>query len=232
MYPAYPFLALNAAMSLHIILSALGSKEKGTLVGMIPARLKLMAVVGVLLLSIDASVSRIYGLYEAYSAPLKVYQPLWGDETGANAIGNEEDTVCFGKEWYRFPSSFLLPNDARLEFIQDGFDGQLPAHFSSAPPLGSRALHRHFNDQNRQEVSRYVDVHRCAVLVDFIASKSSSDGAAPWMAQTPWLALTPWFERPFLDASRSPSWSRALYIPFVSARRNAYGRYVIFRRRQ
>ena len=47
--------------------------------------------------------------------------------------------VCMGKEWYRFPSHFFLPNGegdadsggARLEFLKSGFNGQLPKHFDA-----------------------------------------------------------------------------------------------------
>ena len=36
-------------------------------------------------------------------------------------------TVCVGKEWYRFGSSFFLPQHARLAFVRSHFKGQLPA---------------------------------------------------------------------------------------------------------
>ena len=39
-------------------------------------------------------------------------------------------------------------------------------------------------------------------------------------------------ELPFVDASRSPALTRALYIPFVSASRNAMGSYQLLQRRQ
>jgi len=49
--------------------------------------------------------------------------------------------VCVGKEWYRFPSSFFLPElkgltddtgltpRVRLQFVKSSFAGQLPQHF-------------------------------------------------------------------------------------------------------
>jgi hypothetical protein len=37
--------------------------------------------------------------------------------------------VCVGKEWYRYPSSYLLPNSMRLKFVKSDFEGQLPAEF-------------------------------------------------------------------------------------------------------
>lgn len=71
MYPVYPALALNAAMALHIILVALGNADPKTLVGKIPARLKLF-IVGICMIgSIDIGLARMYGVYNAYSAPLK-----------------------------------------------------------------------------------------------------------------------------------------------------------------
>lgn len=40
--------------------------------------------------------------------------------------------VCVGQEWYRYPSSFLLPGpDYRLQFLKTGFDGLLPAAFDA-----------------------------------------------------------------------------------------------------
>ncbi|EOD46230.1 putative alpha- -mannosyltransferase protein [Neofusicoccum parvum UCRNP2] len=43
MYPVYPFLALNAAISFHILLAYFGSSDPRELVGKIPAKLKLVA---------------------------------------------------------------------------------------------------------------------------------------------------------------------------------------------
>lgn len=78
-------------------------------------------------------------------------------------------TLCYGGEWYRFPGSFLVPNQIRTEFVKSGFDGQLPKHFveqrkdvnsvkrsfrrklqiTSASPQG-------YNELNREEPDRYV----------------------------------------------------------------------------
>ncbi|KAF9972115.1 mannosyltransferase [Actinomortierella ambigua] len=37
--------------------------------------------------------------------------------------------VCVGKEWYRFPSHYFLPQGAKLGFIKSRFDGLLPGEF-------------------------------------------------------------------------------------------------------
>ena len=111
MYPAYPFIALNAAMGLHIVLSAFGNSDPKTLVGKIPAKLKLAVVMAVMFFSLDLGLARIASLYTAYSAPLKIYGPLGAGVFGQQGLGSRGDNVCFGKEWYRFPSSYFLPRE-------------------------------------------------------------------------------------------------------------------------
>jgi alpha-1,2-mannosyltransferase len=156
MYPMYPCLALNAAMSLHIILASFGNTDPRTLVGKISPRLKLLMVSIIMIASIDLGAARIYGIYTAYSAPLKIYESLQGGN-----IGSKGDSVCFAKEWYRFPSQYHLPNNMRAKFVKSEFDGLLPGEFSEAsvgfglwpgawlPPSG-------MNDQNIEDMGKYV----------------------------------------------------------------------------
>lgn len=158
MYPMYPCLALNAAMSLHILLAAFGNTDPKTLVGKIPPSLKLLIVSIVMITSIDLGVARIYGIYTGYSAPLKIYEPLQ-DPT----IGRSGESVCFAKEWYRFPSQYHLPNNMRAKFVKSEFNGLLPGEFSEAstgfgtfagawlPPSG-------MNDQNHEDMGKYVSI--------------------------------------------------------------------------
>ncbi|RYO73820.1 hypothetical protein DL763_011137 [Monosporascus cannonballus] len=171
MYPAYPFIALNAALALHIILSAFGNPDPKTLVGKIPPKLKLAMVMAVIFLSLDLGVARIVGLYTAYSAPLKLYEPLGAGVFGQQGLGSRGDNVCFGKEWYRFPSSYFLPRDMHAKFIRSEFRGLLPGEFSEArtgfgfwsgtwlPPSG-------MNDRNEEDMGKYVDIRQCSFLVD------------------------------------------------------------------
>jgi hypothetical protein len=96
---------------------------------------------------------------------------LWkdvGSHIAANSksatVSNITVTVCTGSEWYQFPSHFFLPAGARLQFIQDGFGGILPQHFSPTngtfgPPLLP------FNDRNAEQVDRYVPLTSCQYLV-------------------------------------------------------------------
>ena len=156
MYPMYPALALNAAMSLHIILAAFGHSDPSSLVGKIPARLKLLIVSLVMMASVDLGMARIYGVYSAYTAPLKIYEPLQSGTYGAQG-----DFVCFGKEWYRFPSSYHLPRDMRAKFVKSDFDGLLPGEFAEARTgfgfwSGAWLVPPGMNDQNIEDMGKYV----------------------------------------------------------------------------
>lgn len=43
---------------------------------------------------------------------------------------NGNINVCYGKEWHRFPSSFLFPDGRyRIGFVKSAFDGMLPAYY-------------------------------------------------------------------------------------------------------
>ena len=61
---------------------------------------------------------------------------------------------------------------------------------------------------------------RCDVLVDYEEA----------FATSPIEGMAIWRDRPFLDAAHSPGWSRALYIPYLSKKRNTFARYVVRRR--
>lgn len=159
MYPVYPALALNAAMALHIILVAIGNSDPKTLVGRIPARLKLLIVSICMIGSIDLGLARMYGIYSAYSAPLKIYEPL--RIAGVGALGAPGDSVCFGKDWYRFPNSYFLPNGMKAKFIKSEFNGLLPGEFAEARTgfgfwAGAWLMPAGMNDQNIEDPGKYV----------------------------------------------------------------------------
>jgi len=166
------------------------------------------------------SAGRVGALVSYYGAPLEVYS-----EVSAALSSRADDSplrVCSGKEWYRYPSSFFLPPGATPAFYRAGFDGLLPSPFSAPPPDGSRAIHAHFNDGNRDEPAAYTSEDRCDVIVDLeLPGDAAPRSRAGWHV---------WARRPFLDADRSPSWSRALYVPWLTAGRNVYANYSVLGR--
>ncbi|RYP62771.1 hypothetical protein DL769_007166 [Monosporascus sp. CRB-8-3] len=242
MYPAYPFIALNAALALHIILNAFGNPDPKTLVGKIPAKLKLAVVMAVMFLSLDLGVARVVGLYTAYSAPLKLYEPLGAGVFGQQGLGSRRDNVCFGKEWYRFPSSYFLPRDMHAKFIRSEFRGLLPGEFSEArtgfgfwsgtwlPPSG-------MNDRNEEDMGKYVDIRQCSFLVD--TQYPEREGALP-PNEPDYIADTENWDvvkcEPFLDAASTHLLARVLWVPdsnLVPEKfRRKWGRHCLLQRKK
>ncbi|KKA30605.1 hypothetical protein TD95_000847 [Thielaviopsis punctulata] len=238
MYPAYPFLVLNAAMTTHMALSISGN-PKG-IFSLIPAKIKALGVVALLMLSVNVGLMRMYGLYSSYSAPMDIYAPLGTGVPGNEGIGGDGDFVCFGKEWYRFPSSYFLPRDMRPKFIRSEFRGLLPGEFSEAhtgfgtwptwmPTSG-------LNDRNEEDLSKYVDINTCSFLVDTHYPLNN----APLPPFEPdYIADKENWEKvvckPFLDPVQTHPLARILYIPelgFVPAKyRRKWGEHCLLRRK-
>ena len=156
MYPAYPALALNAAVSMHILLSYFGSTDPRDFVSKIPTQLKLVIVSIFILGALDLGVLRVIGMATAYSAPLKIYAPLQRP-----GVAHPGDNVCLGKEWYRFPSSYFLPGRVKAKFIKSDFSGLLPGEFSEAKVgfgfyPGAWLIPSGMNDENKEDLSKYV----------------------------------------------------------------------------
>lgn len=157
MYPSYPFLCLNAAMTMHAILNYLGNPNPKSIIGKVPANVKL-ALVGASALAITTvGILRTVGTMSAYSAPLEIYRPLQSLEY-ANMQGN----VCLGKEWYRFPSSYFLPKAMRPRFVKSAFDGLLPGEFSEAGTISgilpTWLVPHGMNDENIEDPAKHVRV--------------------------------------------------------------------------
>uniref|UniRef100_A0A452QXU7 Mannosyltransferase n=1 Tax=Ursus americanus TaxID=9643 RepID=A0A452QXU7_URSAM len=113
---------------------------------------------GTLILFGLLSFSRSVALFKGYHGPLDLYPEFYRiatDPTIHTVPEGRPVNVCVGKEWYRFPSSFLLPDNWQLQFIPSEFRGQLPKPFAEGP-LATRIVPTDMNDQNLEEPSRYV----------------------------------------------------------------------------
>jgi alpha-1,2-mannosyltransferase len=250
MYPAYPLLALNAAISLHILLTYLGSADPAELVSKIPARLKFAGALIVVIVAVDLGLLRTAGLLTAYSAPLKVYEPL--KQPGVAQLGN---IVCLGKEWYRFPSSYFLPDGMKAKFVKSAFNGLLPGEFSEANVgfgffPGAWLEPAGMNDENLEDLGKYVsmlptiptihthviqiDIDHCTFIVDSYTLNSTPSELEPaYIRDTKtWEALAC---EPFLDHSRTGVLGRLLWIPdspLVPERfQRKWGQYCLLRRK-
>ncbi len=69
---------------------------------------------------------------------------------------NRETTLCLGKEWYRFPSSFFLPSAKwQVGLLRSEFRGLLPKPYARGPNA-TALVPADMNDRNREEISRYA----------------------------------------------------------------------------
>ncbi|XP_077105880.1 alpha-1,2-mannosyltransferase ALG9 isoform X2 [Ranitomeya variabilis] len=186
--------------------------------------------IGTVLLFALLSFSRSIALFRGYHAPLDLYPEFYriAKDPAIHTVPESKTVnVCVGKEWYRFPSNFLLPENWQLQFIESEFRGQLPKPYGK----GRRATRTHpkdMNDQNLEETSRYVDIAKCHYLVDLdTATKTAREPR--YSAKEEWTVIA---YKPFLDASRSSKLLRAFFMPFVSSWHTTYSNYTILKARR
>jgi alpha-1,2-mannosyltransferase len=200
------------------------------------------------------SVSRNIAQVVNYGAPLHVWGAVAAAQTKIS-LGLQDtpiianSSVCVGKEWYRFPSSFFLPH-GRLLFLRSEFRGQLPQPFP-APIDGRPATfveQSEFNDENTEVMSRYSELDQCDYIVDLdlTAQREEHFARNPNFRVVVHLTIQPlfspllstdsldWFllqfKYPFLDASLSPQLTRAFWIPTMSSERNIMRPYQLLER--
>ncbi|XP_053546083.1 alpha-1,2-mannosyltransferase ALG9 isoform X2 [Bombina bombina] len=177
------------------------------------------------------SFSRSVALFKGYHGPLDLYPEfhrIARDPTVHTVPEGRPVHVCVGKEWYRFPSHFLLPDNWQLQFIESEFRGQLPKPFGKGRQA-TRIVPKDMNDQNREEKSRYVDIGKCHYLVDLDSATETSREPRYSAIKEEWTVIA---YKPFLDAARSARLHRAFYIPFVSSWHTSYSNYTILKPRK
>lgn len=225
LFPVYPIICLAGAVSLSSIQSAyrfLCNRLQVRLFGSHWIAIATLVIFALLCLS------RSLALYIGYHAPMDVYLQLnhINDLTKSGEPSQRSiTTVCVGKEWYRYPSSFFLPNRWELRFIRSEFRGQLPKPYSPYSNA-TKITPTNMNDLNKEEKSRYVPVTSCHYLVDLVASRETSREPNYAKQKKNWAVV---FEKPFLDSFRSPSLSRAFYVPFISWKHNVYSNYTLLK---
>ncbi|KAM8927591.1 alpha-1,2-mannosyltransferase ALG9 [Pelodytes ibericus] len=177
------------------------------------------------------SFSRSVALFKGYHGPLDLYPEfhrIAKDPSIHTVPEGRSVNVCVGKEWYRFPSNFLLPDNWQLKFIESEFRGQLPKPFAKGR-RATRIIPKDMNDQNREETSRYVDISKCHYLVDLDSAIETEREPQYSANKEEWTVIA---YKPFLDAARSSKLFRAFYVPFVSSWHTSYSNYTILKSRR
>ncbi|XP_075377354.1 alpha-1,2-mannosyltransferase ALG9 isoform X2 [Mycteria americana] len=177
------------------------------------------------------SLSRSVALFRGYHGPLDLYPEFHRIATDPSIHTVPEGrpvNVCVGKEWHRFPSSFLLPDNWQLQFILSEFRGQLPKPFAKGP-MATRIIPTDMNDQNKEEPSRYIDISKCHYLVDLDTAAETPREPRYSSNKEEWVTIA---YKPFLDASRSSKLLRAFYVPLLSEQYTLYANYTILKSRK
>ena len=211
MFPAYPFLALNAAMAFHSLLTWISSPDS-LIFNQISAKLKLIGILSVVLISVNVGLLRIIGTVTAYRAPLQIYEALTAPNTT-----HPSDVVCFGKDWYRFPASHFLPNGAHARFIKSEFDGLLPGAFHEGKTgfgffPGTWLDPPGMNNRNEEDPGKYVDLKHCTYLVNSYMPGTEATEHEPLYAldEDHWQRVAC---VPFLDSSKTGVIARTVWFP-------------------
>ncbi|KAL6463398.1 hypothetical protein MHYP_G00277890 [Metynnis hypsauchen] len=230
LFPIYPLICLCGAVALSSLQKCYHFMFQRYRLEHYTISSNWLALGSVILFTV-LSLSRSVALFRGYHAPLDLYPEfhrIAKDPAIHTVPEGRPVSVCVGKEWYRFPSSFLLPNNWQLQFIQSEFRGQLPKPYASGPDA-TQILPTDMNDQNLEEPSRYVDLKHCHYLVDLATDTEAPREPRYAANKDEWSVIA---EKPFLDASKSSRFFRAFFVPFLSENHTTYSRYVILKPRR
>lgn len=149
MYPIYPALTLSSAIAIELSfrLAEPLTKRMSSIVHR-PDVLQTTLKISFLLLSSSLSLFRIWSMVTSYSAPLHFFPNL------------SPGTYCMGNDWYRFPTSFLLPDNVRIQFMKSEFGGLLPGRFNE-----SWSIPAGMNDRNEFSPDKVIPESACECVI-------------------------------------------------------------------
>ncbi|CAN8062745.1 unnamed protein product [Agarophyton chilense] len=228
--PCYPYIALIAAVVVSDCLKML-SKLGGN--GSMAKLMKVVVSFSIVTVTICAGVSRAFMQVDSFHAPLTLYREL-GEriltkQNNRTLNEKEEINICIGKEWYRFPSNFFLPNRRfRIKFVRSSFTGLLPKPFAENGN-GTRLIPRGMNPYNREDPEQFFDWQAgggCHFFVDFDLSHRNVGSSTDETNPIPMHARRVVLRKQFLDSDASQPGYRAFAIP-RSHSKLVYGEYQI-----
>ncbi|XP_055698736.1 alpha-1,2-mannosyltransferase ALG9 [Phlebotomus papatasi] len=231
LFPVYLLINLCGAISLDVI-QKVYFRIKGLLRGFRPGSHywdESTVIAGIFIaIATLLGVSRIFTLYRNYHAPINLmieFNNLAKDKT-LQVEGPVN--VCFGKDWYRFPSSFFLPTNYRVRFIESEFKGMLPAYFDETAN-GTQIIHPYFNDRNEGNDFMLFNYTKCHFLIDLDVGRYSDLEPNFLERDKEWSLLK---QLPFVNAEESHNIFRAFYIPYFSDKYVEFGSLNLLKRRK
>ncbi|KAJ2442824.1 hypothetical protein GGF42_006831 [Coemansia sp. RSA 2424] len=153
-----------------------------------------------------------------------------------------ERVVCMGKDWYRFPSSFWLPPNHRLQFIESpAFDGHLPGDYTPVWVSGSTKMSTSmkrpdFNSMNIWEPTHAIPSNMTSEVCDYVVDVEypSRGIEAPILRGEKWQRIAAC--EPILDSELTPLLARVVYVPAFVLRllpwKQQWGQMCVYAREQ
>lgn len=208
LYPIYGLITLTASIGIFKFINYFQRQK---------ALQKLLKFIIYMTILLQAT-SRIVALVTNYSAPFHVYGQLYNQEITHAPMSKFDDqetitNVCTGREWFRFPNSFFLPENFRLKFVASGFDGILPGDFIEGKSnifQTVRHIPSNMNNLNQFEKDKIVDLDECDYFVDTMElTDPEFDSFSPWDT-TNWDKL---YCHPIINVRESRLFGRVFYMP-------------------
>mmetsp|Transcript_33118 Transcript_33118/g.104746 ORF Transcript_33118/g.104746 Transcript_33118/m.104746 type:complete len:278 (+) Transcript_33118:1150-1983(+) len=234
-FAVYPLIALSAGLALsdisllfsHFFSSASNASSNQLLFRSF--RLDKLLHISIIFLFLPVSCSRLLLTVKGFTAPFRVWDQVASVEVPPS-LTSRPLKLCVGKEWYRFPSHFFVEgNWTSVRFIRSKFDGQLPGLFSESSGSwwgrveAARREDETFNSRNVQDTSRLERSEDCALLVDMVAAHQQEEH---YEEKKGWEIV---YEEPFLDVASSRFPFKTFYLPWMFARKNTFGRYILLK---
>ncbi|KAL7076447.1 hypothetical protein ACQ4LE_004762 [Meloidogyne hapla] len=233
LFPIYPHICLLAAFCLDCLYKLLNKTQFASIFSF-----------SILIIFVIASFSRIAALHRNYSGLLDTYKDFNNKissdgilmlKATKNSSEMSSIRVCIGKEWHRFPSSFFLPESGKdfgeveIRFIRSEFRALLPDIFLKGSTLTeiTRKIPIHQNDENREQLERYVPLESCNFLIDLV-------GMEPTELEPDYSKMDEFhsiIQNRLLLSSNSHPFFRAFYIPFTPDEFIKYGNIHVFQRK-
>ncbi|KAI8895318.1 Alg9-like mannosyltransferase family-domain-containing protein [Globomyces pollinis-pini] len=228
----FPLVCFNAAVTLHLVTLIIEQMFLNTkqLRGYSFQFSNLIRVVFITSFIIISSL-RVFAIYKFYHSSITIFTHLeYLNPT------NTTMNVCIGKEWYRFPSHYHLPNNLQLKFIKSNFNGLLPTYFNEGSHhislmIGNNTTSNEWinklknhqngystapsrvNDLNQPEPDRYVNIDQCQFLID--SSPPNPDINVEDQLEPFYGLQQAWKEvkcLPFLDTVKTKFPARSFYL--------------------
>lgn len=220
LFPMYPSMILAASLAIGSVQKAYACFYQKML--KVP-----FAVLGYAAIIISGifGLARMCAMVLGYAGVVDTYRSFYQKVTTKYEWVGAGTTLCIGKEWHRYPSSFYLPQNVTAHWVQSEFRGQLPGKFDDWP-AGLSGFHHGFNDNNKEVPETYfanpTNAHqKCHFMID-----------SDFGVETEWEPLyhlnEHWevlYEAPIMNKEKSHWLFRAFYVPYYFESEVAMGTY-------